>query len=285
MNRLMWLEGLMLVATAWIALLLALFRKWVRRLGPDGVRALKQERPMPGMPEGSDCGAVIDASEMQRLRATQQRVAAAFNSQQVADFPLADVANPIGQSKELSEGPRFPVPKSLQPFVFHSADGSPMPTRQAWGDVPYDELAPMFLDQFLLRYFPKLMEATGAHMLQPEYFTGRPWKDFVAASLFQWGKDMPLLFEQLTSHKLNDLQLDQALGEFVSRLLNSPRAETQVQPKATEPPEVRCLVCGNTVMLTKGLTLRDHQTAKGGICLASGAWAKPPVVSEAESRA
>ena len=108
----------------------------------------------------------------------------------------------------------------MAPAVFHS-DGYPMPVRKAWGDIGYDELSPMFLDQFLLRYFHELMPQTA--MLLGVTIQSDPWNDFALS--FPWAKDMPLLFEQLTGYKLNELQLNNAIAEYVRRLQKNDAKE------------------------------------------------------------
>jgi hypothetical protein len=116
--------------------------------------------------------------------------------------------------------------RKTETAVFHS-DGYPMPVRKAWGDIPYDELSPMFLDQFLLRYFAPLLSPFGPFMVNVHLCVS-PWEAFVMA--FPWAKEMPLLFEQLTGYKLNDLQLNNAIAEYVGRLTNSQRAAGPIPP-------------------------------------------------------
>jgi hypothetical protein len=99
-------------------------------------------------------------------------------------------------------------------------DGTALPTRNVWDDrkgspIPYEELSPMFLDQFLLRYFAELMPYS-LYWLESIVKTGSPWEDFVRTN--PWAKEMPLLFEQLTGYKLTELQLNYAIAEYVRRL-------------------------------------------------------------------
>jgi len=120
-------------------------------------------------------------------------------------------------------------------IVFRDKDNIPYPTRKAWGDLPYDELEPMFLDQFLLRYFPELMPPMiprndGAMLWwRPEdsitFNTREPWASFIEAC--PWAKDMPLLFEQLTGYKLNEMQLNNAIAEYVRRLQKAQKTEAK----------------------------------------------------------
>lgn len=119
------------------------------------------------------------------------------------------------------------VNEELVPGVFKDAAGSPLPVRRVWDDnrekhglppIPYEEIGPMFLDQFLLRYFHEVMKPypdRDEGPMAPKY-AYQPWEAF--CMLNPWARDMPLLFEQLTSHKLSDLQLNATIAEYVSRL-------------------------------------------------------------------
>jgi hypothetical protein len=113
--------------------------------------------------------------------------------------------------------------------VFHS-DGYPMPVRKAWGDIAYDELGPMFLDQFLLRYFPDLMKPE-PYTLAAEVGIS-PWDAFSESN--SWAKDMPLLFEQLTGYKLNEMQLNNAIAEYVRRLQKADAKKEHAKQQAEE---------------------------------------------------
>jgi hypothetical protein len=115
-------------------------------------------------------------------------------------------------------------------IVFRDSKGIPLPTRKAWGDIPYEELGPMFLDQFLLRYFAPWMCRSGLSAADAL----SPWDAFAYAN--PWVKEMPLLFEQLTGYKLNDMQLNNAVVEYARRVLNAQRAATPVQ-RETENAE------------------------------------------------
>jgi hypothetical protein len=107
-------------------------------------------------------------------------------------------------------------------------DGTPLASRKAWGQIPYEELGPMFLDQFLLRYF------TGVITLPVrDACTSSPWHDFCQWN--PWGSEMPLLFEQLTGYKLDDMQLNNAIAEFVRRSEISQRAAAPEPGRKTDP--------------------------------------------------
>src|SRR5579864_8611178 len=69
--------------------------------------------------------------------------------------------------------------KDLAPFT--RLDGQPLPAQEAWGALPYAELGPMFLDQFLLRYFLDILK-------QPESaaMNSGPWQAFVEVN--PWAK-------------------------------------------------------------------------------------------------
>ena len=112
--------------------------------------------------------------------------------------------------------------EAQQTGVFHATTGAIGP-QNVWGkehakimgqssplEIPHEEQAPMFLDQFLLRYFYDLV--------QPIDFTapGRPWELFVQKN--PWAKEMPVLFHQLTSIQLTDMQLNGAIADYMSRL-------------------------------------------------------------------
>lgn len=151
---------------------------------------------------------------------------AAYDQLRASDLGTMGAPALVGNSRRAETS----VQRKTATAVFHS-DGYPMPVRKAWGDVPYDELGPMFLDQFLLRYFsdlmPSLIPRNDGVMLwwlrEDSYeFDGRdPWASFLAAC--SWAKEMPLLFEQLTGYKLNELQLNNAIAEYVRRLQKSSK--------------------------------------------------------------
>lgn len=197
-----------LVASAFICFMLGCALGWIAQ----GVR-----RPKPGMPI---------LSESQR-----------------DDFEVSQRANA-----------RMPPPaierreerQQQSVVVFKSNDGQSYPTRKAWGDLPYEELSPMFLDQFLLRYFHALMPQKATDVrLDP---AREPWAQFVEASPGQWLKDMPLAFEQLTGYKLNELQLNNAIAEYVRRLQKPKPSAGIVKDWRADLEEIRdlqyCQDCG-----------------------------------------
>lgn len=140
------------------------------------------------------------------------------------------ISGPIaGPPIALPQRAENPVQRKTETAIFYS-DGYPLPVRKAWGDVAYDELSPMFLDQFLLRYFHELMTVDLAWFED----VSAPWLRFIAFK--PWAKDMPLLFEQLTGYKLNELQLNNAIAEYVRRLQkNAAKEQAKIQtPPGTE---------------------------------------------------
>lgn len=187
----------LLAGAAVIFMLSALLTAVVRKLWPDGVRAL---RPKPGMPE-EPAG-----------RGTSDSASTIFKQPGVVLVPFE-----AGEVTLQSDQP-----------AFRTKQGAPLPTRAAWGELPYEELAPMFLDQFLLRYFAGLMPT----YVNVETWKTSPWDNFIECC--EWAKEMPLLFEQLTGYKLNDRQLNEAIGEYVSRLEKSQPAATPRQ-RETQP--------------------------------------------------
>ena len=114
---------------------------------------------------------------------------------------------PIAQTGIRGGSPQSP-PAIAPPAVFQSG-GKPLAIRAAWGDVLHEEQAPMFMDQFLLRYFYDLVQPID------ENARGRPWDLFVQKN--PWAKEMPVLFHQLTSIKLTDMQLNGAIADYMSR--------------------------------------------------------------------
>ena len=195
--------ALMVAVCIW---LLALFKSIVCKLQPDGVRAL---RPKPGMPDSEPAG------------------------------PREQVEIIDGKAYNVSRVPVFPDRR--QDSAFLTKQGDPLPTRAAWGDLPYEELAPMFLDQFLLRYFSALMPASITAMGIRAGVVLSPWGLFVDQET--WAKEMPLLFEQLTGYKLNDRQLNEAIGEYISRLEKSQRAATSIFHGGLKAPTGEVAFC------------------------------------------
>lgn len=236
------LVGLGFGYAAGFAMALALFGRSRGAQGPDAVRApgdmddghkqFGAGRAVPGMPEALDRGLVSYAQ----------------STGVIGGGELAGAS--VGAA-------------------FLDKDKRIMPTRRAWGELPYEELAPMFLDQFLLRYFAGLMKPV-------EYLPlgtwNSPWEEFVVQN--PWGKEMPLLFEQLTGYKLNDRQLNEAIGEWVSRLEKSQRPATPGQGEIEKGPE--CWECGRAVALVAGRYFVDHEGKDGRHCFGSGHVPKSP---------
>jgi hypothetical protein len=130
-------------------------------------------------------------------------------------------------------GPPAPAGSLPPPPVFQSSVG-PLDPNHPWQknldkfngppSIPYEELEGMFLDQFLLRYFYSLMPAQP--VMQTYGWDGPtstgPWDAFERRN--EWAKEMPLLFEQLTGYKLNDIQLNNAIAEWVRRVCKTTEA-------------------------------------------------------------
>jgi hypothetical protein len=150
-----------------------------------------------------------------------------FVGQPSTGSELLNIPNPPNLTSAPLGNRRMDDPNS--PSVFYS-DGYPLPVRKAWGDIPYEELGPMFLDQFLLRYFAPWMCRSGLSAAD----TLSPWDTFAYAN--PWAKEMPLLFEQLTGYKLNDMQLNNAIAEYVRRSQKSARKPIQGEVVITDPP-------------------------------------------------
>ena len=140
---------------------------------------------------------------------------------------------PISRVPQRAENP---VQRKTEIALFHRKDGTPVDAPHAWvemarkhrGEIAYDELSPMFLDQFLLRYFPELMnpDIVALMCVDSSGAVTRPWDAFV--SIATWAKDMPLLFEQLTGYKLNELQLNNAIAEYYRRLQKKPVQSAEI---------------------------------------------------------
>lgn len=105
--------------------------------------------------------------------------------------------------------------KDLAPFT--RLDGTPLPAQEAWGALPYEEIGPMFLDQFLLTYFLDLMKIPDARALAKG-----PWDAFVETN--PWGKNLPRLFWQLTGYELTTRQKNAAIDEWIERADKLARA-------------------------------------------------------------
>jgi hypothetical protein len=111
---------------------------------------------------------------------------------------------------EVVDGKYVVHPDPGSTILFRATDGESLPGQKAWGELPYEELAPMFLDQFLIRYFHDLMKPPDMRMLQT------PWKAFLETN--PWAKEMPTLFWLLTSYKLKEQQLNFAIAEYTERM-------------------------------------------------------------------
>ena len=124
--------------------------------------------------------------------------------------------------ERISEDQRAVARMPQRAPIFHATTGGIGP-RNVWAEqhgknlhagepveIPHEEQAPMFLDQFLLRYFYDLVQPID------ENAPGRPWELFVQKN--PWAKEMPVLFHQLTSIKLTDMQLNGAIADYMSRL-------------------------------------------------------------------
>ncbi len=119
---------------------------------------------------------------------------------------------------------------SQQP-VFQTQSGQVIESPRTWDQrlarfggpeqIPYEELEGMFLDQFLLRFFYSLMPEPSMPLsaINGEGRSLPPWECFIA--LHPWAKEMPVLFEQMTGYKLNELQLNNAIAEWARRLSKS----------------------------------------------------------------
>lgn len=127
------------------------------------------------------------------------------------------------------------APVTPQP-VFKTQSGQAVESPRTWDQrlarfggpeqIPYEELEGMFLDQFLLRYFYSLMPTQPMLTLygwEGQSISG-PWDAFVRRN--EWSKEMPLLFEQMTGYKLNDLQLNNVIAEWARRLSKSSEVAT-----------------------------------------------------------
>jgi hypothetical protein len=135
----------------------------------------------------------------------------------------------IGQRDKIEQEKGI-LPPMLEDAVFRTKAGRPVASRKTWDDriakqtqgavteIPYDELEGMFLDQFLLRYFHSLM----SQYVHLERWKSSPWDNFI--SHYEWAKEMPWLFEQMTGYKLNEHQLNNAIAEYARRLQRQAHA-------------------------------------------------------------
>lgn len=142
-----------------------------------------------------------------------------------ADYKAAVASAQRTDSPSLRETEIAPV--TPQP-VFQTQSGKVIESPRTWDQrlarfggpeqIPYEELEGMFLDQFLLRYFYSLMPLAGSTFWSGMHQSPAPlpWTEFIASC--PWAKEMPLLFEQMTGYKLNELQLNNAIAEWAQRL-------------------------------------------------------------------
>lgn len=102
----------------------------------------------------------------------------------------------------------------LEPFTvpFRTSAGEPLPLQASWGALPSSELTPMFVDQFLIRHFWKILRCPDGRTMSVE----RPWQGLLVSN--DWVETMPQLFWQLTSYQLSARQLDDAAELVYERL-------------------------------------------------------------------
>lgn len=119
----------------------------------------------------------------------------------------------------------------LAPFT--RLDGEPMPAQEAWGALPYSEVGPMFLDQFLIRFFSRVPIQTpeGARMDEVG-----PWTAFTESN--PWAVDIRQLFWQLTGYELSTRQLNAAIEEYVDRVGKISKASVPARTDALNPEVV-----------------------------------------------
>ena len=77
------------------------------------------------------------------------------------------------------------------------------------------------------------MPETGPYAINV-HMGNSPWKS--ACNSAAWLKEMPLLFEQMTGYKLNELQLNNAIAEWARRLSKSERADTPGPHETADTP-------------------------------------------------
>jgi len=81
-----------------------------------------------------------------------------------------------------------------------------------WRNISYEMLPVTFMDNFLLRYFYRLIKTPDYTMLGSS-----PWKAFVTTN--PWVAEMPDLYQQLTGYQLTEGQLDQAVVDYCQRIV------------------------------------------------------------------
>lgn len=115
--------------------------------------------------------------------------------------------------------------------IFQAKSGQSIESPHTWdkrlerfggpATIPYEELEGMFLDQFLLRYFHSLMpQISDGWPGEGTVWGGKPW-DMIQKQR-PWIKEMPILFEQLSGQKLNEIQLNNAIAEWARRVSKPP---------------------------------------------------------------
>lgn len=120
--------------------------------------------------------------------------------------------------------------KDLAPFT--RLDGEFMPAQEAWGALPYSEIGPMFLDQFLIRWFSEMIVTPEGERMDEV----GPWEAFKQVNTWAWG--MPALFWQLTGYELSTRQLNAAIEEYVDRVGKISRASVPARTDAVNPEVV-----------------------------------------------
>jgi len=182
---------------------------------------------------------------------------------------LATSHSPEYGAQQLSPSAATPGPRETHGSIFETKSGHPVESPLYWdkrrlahnlpAKIAYEELEGMFLDQFLLRYFPELMETTGDLFVRSPLPKSNPWDLFCQASPWKWTKYMPLLFEQMTGYSLNEIQLNNAIAEWARRVSKSP---IFVAPGIFRSVPSTCPTCHGNPMLPNcpkcGETYIDH---------------------------
>jgi hypothetical protein len=95
--------------------------------------------------------------------------------------------------------------------------------RPNWEPIEYARLPTVFMDNFLLRYFYRLIKTPD------ENLGAGPWKVFLRAN--PWVEEMPDLFALMSGYQLTEGQLDRAVVEYCQRVA---KMLTFQQPEAPE---------------------------------------------------
>lgn len=159
-------------------------------------------------------GVVVFSFVLDMRRHSRQKDANAAAEQRLTSTVVDTVPASVSDMKHPHSevGPTKARPEDLEPFtVFKTSRGEGLPLQTTWGALPMEEIPPMFLDQFLIRYFFEIMRLPDLKLMQTS-----PWRAFVATNT--WAKDLPMLFWQLTSYKLSERQMNQAIEEYVERM-------------------------------------------------------------------